>query len=62
MYTPTYGIYLNIKYIRYADDFILFVIGRYEYCLINLLKTFLLDNCGLTLNEVKSLITLLTKA
>jgi len=55
--------YKRIKYIRYADDFIVFVIGSYEDCikLRNLLKTFLHEKCGLTLNEDKTIITLLTK-
>nr|YP_009739347.1 hypothetical protein [Tricholoma bakamatsutake]QIC20190.1 hypothetical protein [Tricholoma bakamatsutake] len=62
--TISYGLQkdLNFKrmmYIRYADDFVILVEGSHDeavYCR-NLIKSFLLQNCGLHLNLDKTLIT-----
>lgn len=55
--------YRRLRYLRYADDFVVLVIGSYADCckLKDEMKTFLINNCGLELNDSKTKINLLTK-
>jgi len=48
-----------MMYIRYADDFVILIEGSHNEATYyrNLIKSFLLQNCGLTLNLDKTLIT-----
>lgn len=49
----------RLKYIRYADDFVILVIGKYSDAkkIRTSVKDFLLHKCGLTLNMDKTIIT-----
>src|ERR1700732_4078100 len=49
----------RMMYIRYADDYVILVEGSHNEAVYyrNLIKYFLLENCGLTLNLDKTLIT-----
>lgn len=49
----------RIKYVRYADDFVILVIGSYKDAtdIRAKIKYFLSDNCGLTLNLEKTVIS-----
>ena len=49
----------RMMYIRYADDFVILVEGSHDEAVYyrNLIKSFLLQNCGLTLNLDKTIIT-----
>lgn len=53
----------RIKYIRYADDFVVLVIGSYSDAtkMRAKIKDFLLDNCGLSLNIDKTVISNIRK-
>lgn len=53
----------RIKYVRYADDFVVLVIGSYSDAekMRARIKDFLLNNCGLTLNLDKTLISNIRK-
>lgn len=53
----------RLKYIRYADDFVILVIGSYKDCaeIKTAISKFLLTSCGLKLNDEKTKISLLTK-
>lgn len=54
----------RIKYVRYADDFVVLVIGSYEDAkkIRAKIKDFILDNCGLTLNLEKTVISNIQKS
>lgn len=49
----------RMMFIRYADDFVILLEGSHNEAIYyrNLIKSFLLQNCGLTLNLDKTLIT-----
>jgi group II intron reverse transcriptase/maturase len=49
----------RMMFIRYADDFLILIEGSHNEAIYfrNLIKSFLLQNCGLTLNLDKTLIT-----
>lgn len=49
----------RMMFIRYADDFVVLIEGSHDEAVYhrNLVKSFLLQNCGLTLNLDKTLIT-----
>lgn len=49
----------RIKYVRYADDFVILIIGSYEEAtkIRTRIKDFLLENCGLVLNVDKTVIS-----
>lgn len=49
----------RMMFIRYADDFVILIEGSHNEAIYfrNLIKSFLLQNCGLTLNLDKTLIT-----
>nr|WUR10624.1 hypothetical protein [Elmerina hispida] len=49
----------RMMFIRYADDFVILIEGSHDEAVYyrNLVKSFLLQNCGLTLNLDKTLIT-----
>ena len=53
----------RIKYIRYADDFVILVIGNYADAekIRTSVKDFLLHKCGLNLNMDKTIITSIHK-
>lgn len=53
----------RMLYVRYADDFVVLIIGSHDDCLKikSNIKEFILDNCGLELNEEKTTISLTTK-
>ena len=55
--------YRRLKYLRYANDFVILVIGSHSDCieLKTKMKNFLNDKCGLILNESNIKINLLTK-
>jgi Type II intron maturase/Reverse transcriptase (RNA-dependent DNA polymerase) len=64
MRTIPYGLpkdpnFKRMMYIRYADDFVILVEGSHDEAVYhrNLIISFLLQNCGLTLNLDKTLIT-----
>lgn len=55
--------YKRIAYVRYADDFVILVIGSFADCLDirDKMKVYLKETCGLELNMEKTLITKNTK-
>jgi group II intron reverse transcriptase/maturase len=60
VYDPNYK---RIMYVRYADDFVILTVSSYkDACVIrDKVKEFLINQCGLTLNLDKSVITNLRK-
>ena len=56
--------YRRLRYLRYADDFVVLVIGNYTDCveLKNKMSDFLITKCGLELNDAKTKINLITKS
>lgn len=66
--TIPYGIpndpnFKRMMFIRYADEFVILIEGSHNEAVYhrNLIKSFLLQNCGLTLNLDKTLITNLSE-
>lgn len=58
-HNPMDKYFRRLMFIRYADDFLILTISSYEECctIKEKIFEFLLNNCGLTLNKDKTLIT-----